>query len=460
MDYKDKKIKDNINNNDNHEKKVNRNEIKDIQDKDNNIDSKNIKEEIKKNKKSNSFYNTDEILNLENKEIILSQRLKEIQSYIVKIKSDKNYINISNENNLYYKKNRDKVKFKDKKNNLTKVHYYNSTSNMKKDKKEGKRNSFFLRSESNKEKKINNFLKFSNKSDKKPKTKVFDRLFEDGIRNNKSKQNSKLSKDYFSTVKINKKYNNSEWNEIYKKRFKSYQDNIYKKREEIKKFKENEIKRKEDEIINLYKCKKAPIKHIIEVSQRMYDEAKKRKLIIEEKKMNSKNKNNVDDSFYKYVKFINCEPYIFDVNNSIKCNNNKFIIKKEKNSNINLNKKNGKNNTKMPISELNNKRFEKCLKLYKIQDNKYIQNNRYIFNNNYININDRKLNDNIIYVDGCSYNLDEERKILIQMAEHKNLYQRNSNENKLKNERIDSCINGYNLESDKLIFEFFMRQLD
>jgi hypothetical protein len=53
----------------------------------------NNKVDINMNKNHNKFYSTDEILNLENKEIILSQRLKEIQTYIDKIKTNKNYIN-------------------------------------------------------------------------------------------------------------------------------------------------------------------------------------------------------------------------------------------------------------------------------------------------------------------------------------------------------------------------------
>ena len=59
------------------------------------------------------------------------------------------------------------------------------------------------------------------------------------------------------------------------------------------------------------------MEHIIETSQKMYDEAKIRKLKIEEKKMNRQNMNDNDDSFYKYVKKIDCEPYLFDENENI-----------------------------------------------------------------------------------------------------------------------------------------------
>ena len=401
------------NKNNNEEKKT----INIIPVENNTNDNHNNKVDINMNKNHNKFYSSDEILNLENKEIFLSQGLKEIQSYIDKIKSNKNYINGLNGNVLNTKsdtKNNSVIKIKnnEKKKNSTIVHYYNNTSKMRKDKKD---NSIFMKSENKKDRKRNNFLIYTDKSEKKGKIKVFDRLFED--RKNKFRQNSenKLNKDFISSEKINKRYNNLEWNQIYQKRFKSYQDNIYKKREEMKQQNENEIKRKEDEIINLHKYKKASIEHIIEVSQRMYDEAKKRKLKIEEKKMNSKNIIDIDDSFYNYVKKINCDLYVFDgtenrnkdYKNDI---SNHFIIKKNKNCNVNINNKSIKKNIKMNVNELNSKRFEKNFQLNKINDNKYYKNNRYIFNNNYINKNDLKSDDNIIYVDGYSYNLDEERK--------------------------------------------------
>ena len=79
-------------------------------------------------------------------------------------------------------------------------------------------------------------------------------------RENKSKINfnnscenrgkSNLNKEFISVEKMFKKYNSKEWDQIYIKRFKSYQENINKKREDIRKIKEKEKKQKEDEIIN------------------------------------------------------------------------------------------------------------------------------------------------------------------------------------------------------------------
>ena len=175
----------------------------------------NNKVDINMNKNHNKFYSTDEILNLENKEIILSQRLKEIQTYIDKIKTNKNYINTLNMNGLYTKSNIKnnsviKIKNNDKKKNSTRVHYYNNTINMKNDKQD---NSIFFKSENNKNRKRNNILIYTDKSDKKGKIKVFDRLFEDRKKNNQFRQNSenKINKDFISSEKINKRYNNLEW---------------------------------------------------------------------------------------------------------------------------------------------------------------------------------------------------------------------------------------------------------
>ena len=46
------------------------------------------------------------------------------------------------------------------------------------------------------------------------------------------------------------------------------------------------------------------------------------------------------------------------------------------------------------------------------------------------------------------------------MAEHKNLYGRNIDNMQLNNESKNNFRKTFNFEADKLIFEFFMRQLD
>ena len=68
---------------------------------------------------------------------------------------------------------------------------------------------------------------------------------------------SKLNKEFISVEKMFKRYNTKEWDKIYTKRFKSYEENINKKREEKRKLKEKEKKQKEDEIINYSNKKRA-----------------------------------------------------------------------------------------------------------------------------------------------------------------------------------------------------------
>ena len=113
--------------------------------------------------------------------------------------------------------------------------------------------------------------------------------------NNKMPKN-KLNKDFISVEKMFKKYNSKEWNQIYLKRFKSYQDNINKKKEEKRKFNENEKKRKEDEIIN-YSNKKKRVS-----SKKKLDDKKYKPLFIKEKHTL---KNNIIKIFNKNYLFYN-----------------------------------------------------------------------------------------------------------------------------------------------------------
>ena len=439
------------------------------------------KSKIENNNVNNINKEIDNILNLENKEKILNDRLKEIESFINYFKNNRNNIIIQNKNNLN-QKSVDNINFlkenkiNDKKNSPSKIKYKNNNiNNFNKD--IATRNSYFLNTEKNNDKKKINFFDKQNsiRNDNKNKYKIFNRLFEDAKKRNKVRNSvNKLNKDFISVEKINKRYNNSEWNKIYNKRFKSYQEKIDKKREESIRSKEREKKKKEDEILNYSKSKKAPMKHIIESSQKMYEEAERRKLRLEEKKLNMKDLNDTDDSVYKYMTNINFGTCNLDKNEEEKIeykNNisNKLLINNYNDYKLELKNKNQCNNKKInlkkgkkfTVSKLNNKRFEKKFQINKI-NNKSLENNRYVFNNNYTNSDDKKADNNILYIDGKSYNLEEERKELLQMAEHKNLYGRNINNEQLKNENENnnSFRKTYNFEADKLIFEFFMRQLD
>ena len=459
-------------------------EKKDEKDSQNNIDKKNndIKQDEEKQKNeniiqtepqknnhdSNKRNNFDDIINhteIENREIILNKRLKEIEDYIKNIKYPEEYINSINKNNdkgLYNKnnesiKNKNNIKSNPKKINSAKKNYVNYYRNKVKSK--------VLKSENLKPSNKLDFESFQTLKNEKRK-KVFNRITDNNKRNYSFRDNkSKLNKEFISVDKLNKKYNNSEWNEIYNKRFKSYQEKINEKREESRKKIEENKKKKEDEIINLCPKRKASMDHIMETSQKMHDEAKKRKIKIEEKKMNSKNVNDMDDSENN---FIFNKPYIFESEKNFNSRYNKynlFLNKKGNNyNNIKVknrtikNKKDIKKNNRFPVSEFNNKRFDRKFRGI----NNSMQSEKYIFKNNYEDVDDGKyFNKNILYFEGKSYNLEEERKILTQMAKHKNLYEINDNYNldyELKGKNNGNKKN--NLESDKLIYEFFMRQLE
>ena len=127
----------------------------------------------------------------------------------------------------------------------------------------------------------------------------------------------------------------------------------------------------ENEELKLCPVKKASKKHIEENSQRMYDEAKKRKLKMNEKKMRL-NIYNFDDNPNKYVKKIKSEAYsfndedeynIYDLNNLNSIESNDYYI--GKNKTYKINNKMIKKAKGMSVSEFNNKRFDKKQKIGK-----------------------------------------------------------------------------------------------
>ena len=221
---------------------------------------------------------------------------------------------------------------------------------------------------------------------------------------NNLRTKNKLNDEFISVEKMFKKYNSKDWNEIYKKRFKDYQDNINKKKEEMRKIKEREKKRKEDELINY----------------------------------NIKNRSKSS----RHEVFLNYKPFL------------KKEDKKEKKTLTNY--------------------FKKMLeRKYELDKNKEHENNENIIYNNRYNDNiDKDLENykkpNIININGKIYNLEEERKNLIAMSQRKNLFRSDSFKNKNfleKNETQDLKFNqSYKKdiisETDKLIYEFFMRYLE
>ena len=266
------------------------------------------------------------------------------------------------------------------------------------------------------------------KIDEDEKIKAFNRLIEDANRRLEAQENlenMKYKLDQDITDGPHKKYNDKEWNEIYKKRFQNYVDNKNKKIEESLKNNLEEKKRKENELINMCPKKKASQKQIKEAAQRLYDDAKKRKLKIDEKiyRINNDFNNKDNDDASKYVKIIKSGKYNFsddgdysnvgEISKYYQGNKKHTMTKKPKG---------------MAVSEFNNKRFE-------IGNKKNKKTNENSFNVN----NNKKNND--FYFD-----LNEERNELLQMANLKKL--QDAPEIKVNFQKYTNKINDYNSNED------------
>ena len=276
-----------------------------------------------------------------------------------------------------------------------------------------------------KEEKINALVEQNKaKIDEDERVSTFNRLISDANRRIEAQDNlenmkNKLSEDIINTDK--KKYNYEVWNEIYNKRFKNYAENCNKKKEE--EYKKKEILRKKEEIdeINLCKSKKKPQKLIDEASKRMYDEAKRRKIKMNEKIDRINKYNNEIEDASKYTKKIKSESYTFideddlnDNTNNNRLSYNDFYVGK----NI-VNKKEKIRKTKgMSVSEFNNKRFDKRPRTGKSYNGKSINNkmnqkyfNDYMKKNEQFYNLEKEKNNNIINLknnNGASSNIVEE----------------------------------------------------
>ena len=200
--------------------------------KNNNIDTKNT--EIKNLEPNiNDIENNSKENNIVNNKI-----LKTYTNY----KKDKNVFDNKNDinNNNEIKSNVKYISLIPKQ--INKITDEKNNTQINKDKKN---NLFILKYEDYKAKmkQFNKSMNLTSREKGKNKKFYFDI-------SHQRKKNS-LNKDFISVEKMFKKYNRKEWNTIYMKRFKSYQENVDKKREEMRKLKEKEKKQKEDEIISL-----------------------------------------------------------------------------------------------------------------------------------------------------------------------------------------------------------------
>ena len=275
-----------------------------------------------------------------------------------------------------------------------------------------------------KEEKINALVEQNKaKIDEDERVSTFNRLISDANRRIEAQDNlenmkNKLSEDIINTDK--KKYNYEVWNEIYNKRFKNYAENCNKKKEE--EYKKKEILRKKEEIdeINLCKSKKKPQKLIDEASKRMYDEAKRRKIKMNEKIDRINKYNNEIEDASKYTKKIKSESYTFideddlnDNTNNNRLSYNDFYVGKKINNKEKIRKTKG-----MSVSEFNNKRFDKRPRTGKSYNGKSINNkmnqkyfNDYMKKNEQFYNLEKEKNNNIINLknnNGASSNIVEE----------------------------------------------------
>ena len=297
----------------------------------------------------------------------------------------------------------------------------------------------------NKENKLNELVENNKKKYKineKERKKAFNRLMDDANRRLINRQemieNEKYLLDFKNMMDNSKKYNGAEWSEIYKKRFKDYEDykkkkiDIQRQNEKIKKMIE------EEEEINMCQMKKIPESKIRENTQRLYEDAKKRE-IIKNKNLNSissvknykinKKKNlfldefNDEEDASKYMKGYKGEEYSFigegkynlnyNYNFNTNTNNSKLYkhktyfggndnLKDECCYNKSTDKEINKKSNKMTVTEFNNMRFDtrnhtqknhkkkKNMRVININDNIYNLNNlKGQINNLNYNINNR-----------------------------------------------------------------------
>ena len=245
-----------------------------------------------------------------------------------------------------------------------------------KDEKFLDRMKFDIYKRQSKDERINQLLEENKKKiDEVERIKTFNRLIEDANRRNEANENLKKKEANLKHELIspkNKKYNVNEWNNIYQKRFKSYEN---KTKEKIAKNRNDEIeklKKKEQEEINMCKTKKASVKHVEETAKKMYEESRKRKikkfLLVD-----------LDNEPMKYKKTFSNFNYKFNDDDKEKNKNENFTNINTVSSNIISSSTNYKKNKSNSLININKNIFKSDSKNYlnktKINNNSKIGNN-------------------------------------------------------------------------------------
>ena len=318
-------------------------------------------------------------------------------------------------------------------------------SNIHLDKSENflKRMKFDICKRQMKEYKINELIEQNKlRMDEEGRIEAFNRLISDANRRLEAQENlenmkNKLSEDLINNEK--KKYSDEIWNEIYKKRFKTYEENVNKRKEDLIKKKQNKKLKEEIDTINLCKSKKKPQKLIDEASKRMYDEAIRRKIKMNDKLDRINKYNNEIDDASKYTKKIKSESYTFiDDNNdnddfinnnniNVTNNNNRlsyndFYVGKKINNKDKIKKTKG-----MSVAEFNNKRFEKKTRGGKSYNGKNMNKMNEKYFNDYMKKNEQ-LNLNLI---NDKNNLNKDNIGVSNIVEQFFLRQINNNEDNI-----------------------------
>ena len=385
-----------------------------------------VPEEYKKPSINPSYNTSKKFQALSGPNIVLSSKpntnnINNISSMNKKLYTDNNNQNKSNNNSITLSRvskaktslsNYDNSKFENYNIEKMRYNFLKDYSYIHVDKAEKflNRMQFDIHKRQLKEDRINELVEQNKvRIDEDERISAFNRLISDANRRLEAQENlenmkNKLSEDLINNEK--KKYSNEVWNEIYNKRFKNYVENINKKKEEEIKRKEKKKIKEENDEINLCKSKKKPQKLIDEASKRMYDEAKRRKIKMNEKIDRINKYNNEIEDASKYTKKIKSESYTFlddedsveNINNNNRLSYNDFYVGK----NTMNNKEKIRKTKGMSVAEFNNKRFDKRPRTGKSYNGKNINNkmnqkyfNDYMKRNEQYFNNDNNVNTNI-----------------------------------------------------------------
>ena len=388
-----------------------------------------VPEEYKKPSINPSYDTSKKFQSLSGPNIVLSSKpntnnINNISSMNKKLYTDNNNQNKSNNNSITLSRvskaktslsNYDNSKFENYNIEKMRYNFLKDYSYIHVDKAEKflNRMQFDIHKRQLKEDRINELVEQNKvRIDEDERISAFNRLISDANRRLEAQENlenmkNKLSEDLINNEK--KKYSNEVWNEIYNKRFKNYVENINKKKEEEIKRKEKKKIKEENDEINLCKSKKKPQKLIDEASKRMYDEAKRRKIKMNEKIDRINKYNNEIEDASKYTKKIKSESYTFlddedsveNINNNNRLSYNDFYVGK----NTMNNKEKIRKTKGMSVAEFNNKRFDKRPRTGKSYNGKNINNkmnqkyfNDYMKKNELLYNLEKEKNNNIINI--------------------------------------------------------------